>query len=508
MSDWSSGYNVDIGYTYGSYKELAPSWINYVATLRGITAPSGIKLRYLELGCGFGFGLILLAALHPEYEFLGIDFNPVHIAHGRKLAAEAGITNIRLEEADFLELAEDWPVTWGQFDYVAAHGIYTWLDSPVRDALVKTIKHATSPGSLVYLSYNTMPGWVSAQPVQHLLRLWQRTERMGSVTAIREGAKRLKGLTEAKSAVTMALPKMQRRVEAMDKKDPNYLVHEYLNGGWKPIWFDEMVDALGVAKLDYVGTASIGDLVVDQIFPPTWKEILSQYDDPIIRQVMIDVLVNQNFRKDVFARGATKLWALEKQKKLLEMTFIFVFKPENDIFKFNLSTGEVAGQSEIYNSYVEALSTGHKTIRELIAATGRSLIETIEAMTMLMHEGYVVLYQPISNKKGARALNRVIIENAAYGAPYSFLVSPETGGIFGTTDVNLIMAYELLKDNRINEPRKLGEILVTRLTALGKSLVRDGKRLPTQEETLQHATTLAEVFLARTWGDWKKSGVI
>jgi hypothetical protein len=32
--------------------------------------------------------------------------------------------------------------------------------------------------------------------------------------------------------------------------------------------------------------------------------------------------------------------------------------------------------------------------------------------------------------------------------------------------------------------------------------------LPTQEETLQHATTLAEVFLARTWGDWKKSGVI
>lgn len=508
MSDWSFGYNVDIGYTYGSFKELSPNWMNYVATVQGYKAPSGTKLRYLELGCGNGLGLILLAAVHPEYDFLGIDFNPVHIAHGRKISKEAGLTNIQFEEANFVEVAEDWPLEWGQFDYVVAHGIYTWLDSSVRDALVKTIKHATGPGSLVYLSYNTMPGWVSAQPVQHLLRLWHRTERMSSVTSIREGAKRLKVLMDAKSAMTVALPRMQRRVESMDKKDPVYLVHEYLNDGWKPIWFDEIVDALVEAKLDYVGTASIGDLVVDKIFPPTWKEILSQYDDPIIRQVMIDVLVNQNFRKDVFARGATKLWTLEKQKMLLEMSFVFAFKPENDIFKFNLSTGEVAGQSEIYKSYVDALSTGHKTIRELLAATGRSLIETIEAMTMLMHEGYVVLYQPISNKKGARALNRVIIENTAYGAPYSFLISPETGGIFGTTDVNLIMAYELLKDNRINEPGKLGEILVKRLTALGKSLVKDGKRLSTKEETLQHATTLAEVFLGRTWGSWKKSGVI
>lgn len=109
MNDWASGYNVDVGYTFGFYKEMSPNWLNYVSTLCGFSAPTGPALRYLELGCGYGYGLILLAAAHPEYEFLGIDFNPTHIAHGRKLAHDAGRKNIQFEEADFVKLAEYWP---------------------------------------------------------------------------------------------------------------------------------------------------------------------------------------------------------------------------------------------------------------------------------------------------------------------------------------------------------------------------------------------------------------
>jgi tRNA G46 methylase TrmB len=34
--------------------------------------------RYLELGCGQGLNLCLMAALHPEVEFVGIDFHMPH----------------------------------------------------------------------------------------------------------------------------------------------------------------------------------------------------------------------------------------------------------------------------------------------------------------------------------------------------------------------------------------------------------------------------------------------
>jgi SAM-dependent methyltransferase len=85
MSDWSSGYNVDLGYTYGHHREISPTWLNYAATLRGVTLPTG-DWRYLELGCGQGVGLVLTAALYPDHEFVGVDFNPLHIAHARSLA--------------------------------------------------------------------------------------------------------------------------------------------------------------------------------------------------------------------------------------------------------------------------------------------------------------------------------------------------------------------------------------------------------------------------------------
>ena len=85
MSDWSSGYNVDVPYTHGVYKKMGPAWLDLVATFDGVACP-GKDGRYLELGCGTGFGLILQAALHPGRDFVGIDFHPAHIAHGRALA--------------------------------------------------------------------------------------------------------------------------------------------------------------------------------------------------------------------------------------------------------------------------------------------------------------------------------------------------------------------------------------------------------------------------------------
>lgn len=508
MSDWSSGYNVDVGYTYGFYKELSPHWLNYVATLRGVAAPYGDKLRYLELGCGYGSGLILLAAIHPEQEFLGIDFNPVHIAHGRKLAADAGLTNIRFEEADFVELAQDWPAEWGQFDYVVGHGIYTWLDFHVRDAMVKTIKHATNPGAIVYLSYNTMPGCVSMQPVQHLLRLWQTTEHMGSGTAITEGVKRLKAFTDTQSIMSVALPTIKSHVENMDGKDASYLVHEYLHDNWQPIWFNQMAEELSAAKLSYVGTASVGDLFVESIVPQVQKDILAQYEDPIMRQVMIDVLVNQTFRKDVFARGATQMWGAVKQKALLDMAFVLLNRPENDAFKFKLSVGEVTGKVETYKLLVDALANGQKTVRELVEATGKSLNETVQAMTMLMHGGHVALHKPIANRKAAKTLNRVIIDQAAQGAPYKYLIAPETGAVFGATDVNLVMAHEILSDTSVKDPSKLADKLVTRLLGLGKALAKDGQPLQTRDSMLPQANALAETFLGKTLNTWKKLGAL
>src|ERR1041385_4891014 len=107
---WSHGYNVSLGYTFGFYRETVPDWLNFAALLNGYRVPDtqGV-FRYLDLGCGQGFGLCLLAAIYPKAEFLGVDFNPENVAHGRELARSAGLFNVRFEEADFFDLGERWP---------------------------------------------------------------------------------------------------------------------------------------------------------------------------------------------------------------------------------------------------------------------------------------------------------------------------------------------------------------------------------------------------------------
>src|SRR5262249_53676291 len=84
---WMSGYTSDVAYTLGFYKELAPSFLNYVCVINGVEGiPVGDPLRYCELGCGRGYGTTLLAAANPDIEFVGIDFNPLHINEARAFA--------------------------------------------------------------------------------------------------------------------------------------------------------------------------------------------------------------------------------------------------------------------------------------------------------------------------------------------------------------------------------------------------------------------------------------
>ena len=124
------GYDASAGYTYGFCPEMAPDWLDLAATMAGSAparASGDAPFRYLELGCGQGMGLCLLAAANPQGQFVGVDFLPEHVDHGRAVAQAAGLTNIQFSDGDFVALAQQWPTAFGQFDYVTLHGVYSWI---------------------------------------------------------------------------------------------------------------------------------------------------------------------------------------------------------------------------------------------------------------------------------------------------------------------------------------------------------------------------------------------
>lgn len=509
MSTWSSGYNIDLGYTFGYYREISPEWLDFVALSKSVTPPSG-AWRYLELGCGQGYGLTLLAALNPDHDFLGIDFNPVHISHARNLAQAAGLKNVRFEEADFVSLAAAWPADWGQFDYIAAHGIYSWLQRTVCDAIVQLINHASRAGALVYLSYNALPAWFSSHPIQHLMRLWQTSESLESVQAIESGIQRLEKLTDAQTGMTKMLPGMKAMLDKVAKHDRAYLVQEYLHDNWHPRWFDQVVEELKPAKLSYVGTASMGDLFLQSFMPPKYKDILQDYADPVVREVMIDTLTNQSFRRDVFGRGAAPIWAIQRQEALLQQSFVLLNRPPaGEEIKFKTSLGELKGKSEIYNLFYDQLAAGPKTARELMqvdTAKPLGLGDIAQALSFMLNEGHIGFYRPPSDRAPALALNRQIAIATANGAPYRFAIASKLGHVLTVSDVDLMFLTATF-DTPNASATDLGQSLVNRLLSLGKGLTQQGKPLTKREELLPYATELAATFLQKTLPKWRDYGI-
>src|SRR6516162_942565 len=119
------GYSTDIPYLRDFKPMLAPAWLDHVALVAGVEPPArDTCFSWCDLGCGQGVTAVILAATHPRGRFYGIDAMPAHIDHARGLAAAAAIPNLQLHAVDFAAAIDlDLP----QFDYIVAHGVYTWV---------------------------------------------------------------------------------------------------------------------------------------------------------------------------------------------------------------------------------------------------------------------------------------------------------------------------------------------------------------------------------------------
>jgi SAM-dependent methyltransferase len=164
----SNGYPTDVPYVRTFFRSLAPAWLDHVAIVSGFSPPErGAGFTFCEPGCGQGVTTAILAATHPDGHFHGIDVMPSHIEHARRFATEGAIVNINFHTADFATAAG---MNLPGFDYIVAHGVYSWVNAESKAALRAFIDRHLKPGGLVYLSYNAIPGRANDLPFQRLMR--------------------------------------------------------------------------------------------------------------------------------------------------------------------------------------------------------------------------------------------------------------------------------------------------------------------------------------------------
>src|SRR6266851_5993395 len=145
----------EVPYHSFPFADSHPDRLATVAHLFGLTPPDPQTARILELGCASGGNLLPMAELYPQGRFIGIDLSERQIAAGQQAVTAVGLTNLELRQASILDV----DASWGQFDYVIAHGVFSWVPEPVQDKILSICHTNLQPNGIAYISYNTLPGW-------------------------------------------------------------------------------------------------------------------------------------------------------------------------------------------------------------------------------------------------------------------------------------------------------------------------------------------------------------
>jgi len=498
MSSWTSGYVSEISYTAGFYREMTPAILETVATARSVAAkPATGAFAMCELGCGRGVTTNVLAAANPHAQFHATDFNPAHIAEARTLAAAGGLKNVTFSDASFAEFLED--RTLPQFDIVALHGILSWISEANRRTIVAFIGRHLKPGGLVYVSYNSMPGWGSFAPLRRLMSELGGLAHSGPVGRLEKALEIISGLKQANGRFFGANPGVGERFEKMKSQNRSYLVHEYMNKDWEPFYFKDVATEMADAKLTFLGSANLLDHVDVLNLTEEQRTVLGTIEDPTLRETARDYLVNQQFRRDIFVKGAVPLSPFSGRERWQEMRFALAMRRSDVPEKVTGALGAATLQPEAYGPFLDALASGPRTLRGLLtipAIAELGWARTIQALSVLIGAAYV---SPCLDEKGdakrresTRRFNRAVMELARDSNDIQALASPVTGGGVGVDRFEQLFLLE--RQNKEADP---AERVSQTLARLGQRLLRDGKPLVTAEENLAELRTRYADFLEK-----------
>jgi 2-polyprenyl-3-methyl-5-hydroxy-6-metoxy-1,4-benzoquinol methylase len=275
-----------------------PDRIAVVAALRGLAPPPVSNCRVLEIACAGGGNLIPMAEQMPSSRFLGIDLSPRQIETGASLVRELGLTNIELRCMDLM----DFPRDAGTFDYIIAHGFYSWAPQVVRGKLMEVCRDHLSENGLAYISYNTFPGW-RAKSVLRDMMLYHARNAADPAQRVKLGREIVQWVIENTVQKTRYRDMIGEYGKSMSVDADNYLLHDHMEAINEPVYLMDFVAEARTNDLALIGDTNPKDDFWERI-PPAVRESISKASDDIVeRDQYMDFLTNRAFRRSVLCRA-------------------------------------------------------------------------------------------------------------------------------------------------------------------------------------------------------------
>ena len=497
MTDWTSGYIADIDYTHGYYTELNPIRVKMAFHNAGLVAPG------FGAACELGFGQGLSANLHAAASVTswhGTDFNPAQAGFAQELAGVTG-AGARLYDEAFAEFAsrDDLP----DFDFIGLHGIWSWISDENRAVIVDFIRRKLKVGGVLYISYNTLPGWAAFAPMRHLMTEHADVigaEGHGIVSRINGALEFTEKLLATNPIYARANPQISERIKRIKEQNRHYLAHEYFNRDWHPMHFATMADWLTPAKVDFACSAHYPDHIDAINLTTEQQAFLMDITDTMFRESVRDFMVNQQFRRDYWVKGARRLSALEQAEALRTQRVILLIHRPDISAKIAGALGEATLSEDVYNPILDFLADHKpKTIGQIeqgVKGSGIIFAQVRQAMMVLIGAGHLAAAQEdavISKaKKHTEKLNAHIANQARGSSNVNYLASPVTGGGVAVGRFHQLFLLALSQGRK--QPAEWAQFVWQVLSSQGQNIVKEGKTLETAEENLTELTAQATSF--------------
>jgi SAM-dependent methyltransferase len=255
----------------------------------------------LELGCGDGGNLVPMALGLPDARFVGIDTAATAIARGRAVGTALGLANLTLETTP-IEAFKPPP---DGFDYVIAHGVYSWVAPPVRDRLLALCRAVLRPGGVAYVSYNALPGGRVRQSLRDMLRF--HTAGVDDPRERVEHARELlRFLLEGWPADQELAAATRRQAELLLERDDSSLLHDDLAEVNDAVHFHDFVAHAGAHGLQYLAEADFFEMQTG-VAPEAVVDALLAVEDPVRREQYLDFLKGRMFRQTLLCHAGAQL---------------------------------------------------------------------------------------------------------------------------------------------------------------------------------------------------------
>ena len=351
------GYVGEIAYKHHFIRELGPLSMRFCAQMKGRHVAANARFTYYDLGCGFGDTTVLLAASNPEGHFVGVDFNPEHIEHARRLASESGCANAEFHALSFAQLARlDLPPA----DYIVMHGIWSWVNDENRRQLLDFIGRRLASGGIVHVSYNALPGQVAVAALSRLLRDHAAHASGPLVERVPGAIDFARSIEAAGSVFFETHPIARNRLNDLSGKDVNYLSHEYFNAEWTPFYHADVRRDFAALGLAHVASGKAIDNVDALTLRSAALKALAGVAPELVETVK-DFACNRVFRADMFWRPAGPPATTETMRLALS-------RPRGACRLDGTSPiGKFTLKAETHAPVLDALADGPLTIREIAA---------------------------------------------------------------------------------------------------------------------------------------------